>query len=68
MKKKHRHLFKHIGGGCRLNEAQIKGTDKQCDDEFRCRCGRREKIYTTIKQHLSLPQIIGLKKLNAIEN
>ena len=62
-KKKHNHLFIHTGGGCRLGAARIDMTDKHCDDEFKCRCGKKEIIWTTYENHFRLPKKMGINRI-----
>jgi len=63
--KKHRHLFIYIGGGCFLGKAKMEYTDRQCDDEYSCKCGKKEKVWTTYQKHFKMPNKMGTEKLKS---
>ena len=67
MRKKHKHLFIHIGGGCRIQALAEETPYYPCDDEYKCRCGEKKKIYSSYKQHLENPKKMGLKKIKLLD-
>jgi len=60
---KHKHIFKHIGGGCLIS------SDKKlpCDDHYKCECGLEFRLETDRMGHRFLPEIIKEKPMSELK-
>lgn len=61
LKKKHKHIFRHIAGGCTVGKC-AKGEEYPCDDHYRCSCGLEFRIYSKSDVHFALPSQINGRK------
>jgi len=60
----HKHKFKNIGGGC-----MMQGTDpkKCCDDTYKCECGEKFTVYSSMTGHQYLPEVIESEEMSEIK-
>ena len=64
--KKHKHLFKHTGGGCMTTCSCNNndgcnicgGAEKKCDDSYECKCGAKIKVLSAPSVHFEMPQTL----------
>mgnify|MGYP001566894237 CR=1 len=55
---KHKHIFKHIGGGCGF----AKEDNEMCDDSYECECQARIRTTSSADVHFEMPKSISCKK------
>lgn len=60
--KNHIHTFSHQGGGCGVSDM----TGYGCDDDYKCYCGAKIKIYSTQEVHFTMPRHISARKASTI--
>lgn len=49
---KHKHVFRHLGGGCGF----AREDDEMCDDLYECRCKRRIRVTSSVDVHFEMPK------------
>ena len=60
----HKHIFKHIGGGCLMNMAD----PYACDDHYKCKCGLDFKLKTSFTGHRYLPESFEAEEMSELKN
>jgi hypothetical protein len=52
----HKHVFKHVGGGCRVGA--VENENERCDDHYKCACGLEFFTQSNATVHFLMPDTI----------
>jgi hypothetical protein len=64
---KHKHLFKNIGGGCAMPVSNNYNPKSCCDDDYKCDCGEKFTVYSSMTGHRFLPESFLSKNISEIK-
>ena len=63
----HKHLFKNTGGGCAMPAVPNYNPKNCCDDDYKCSCGEKFTIYSSMTGHRYLPETIESIEMSEIK-
>lgn len=64
----HKHKFKNIGGGCGMPIDDTYKPEICCDDDYKCGCGEKFRVYSSMTGHRYLPEVIESEDMSEIKS